>query len=132
VQNEKIAYIDDYAHHPTEIKAAISAARLLYPDKKLSVIFQPHLYSRTRDFMEAFAAELSKADQLILLDIYPAREEPIEGISSSTLLQICSNPSKIRLTKEELIPFLKKQKTEIELLMTLGAGDIDRFVEPIK
>ena len=132
VQNEKIAYIDDYAHHPTEIKAAISAARLLYPDKKLSVIFQPHLYSRTRDFMEAFAAELSKADQLILLDIYPAREEPIEGISSSALLQICSNPSKIRLSKEELIPFLEAQKTEIELLMTLGAGDIDRFVEPIK
>lgn len=132
VRNEHIAYIDDYAHHPTEIKAAINAARELFPGKKLTVAFQPHLYTRTRDFEEGFAAELAKADELLLLDIYPARELPIEGVSAAHLLQKINMTDKKRVSKEELPAYIQKHKKDIQVLMTLGAGDIDRCTEPIK
>jgi len=132
INNDKISYIDDYAHHPTEIKAAISAARLLFPNKKLTVAFQPHLFSRTRDFIDGFAQELSKVDELILLDIYPARELPIEGVSSELLLDKCSVKDKKIVQKEDLANYVAEHKDSLEVLLTLGAGDIDRSVEPIK
>jgi UDP-N-acetylmuramate--alanine ligase len=122
-------YIDDYAHHPTELNAAISATKELYPNKKLTGIFQPHLFSRTKDFADEFAASLSKLDQVILLDIYPARERPLEGVTSGWLLEKISTQKKL-LSKEETLHWVKSQKPE--LLMTLGAGDIDQLVTPIK
>lgn len=132
VEKESISFIDDYAHHPTEIEAAISAARILFPSKKLTVVFQPHLFSRTRDFIDGFARELSKADELILLDIYPARELPIEGVTSEALLEKCTTKNKILVHKEELTNHIKNNKQNIEVLLTLGAGDIDRCIGPIK
>ncbi|MDP3451400.1 MAG: UDP-N-acetylmuramate--L-alanine ligase [Bacteroidales bacterium] len=123
------SYIDDYAHHPKEITAAISSIRNIFPGRKLTGIFQPHLYSRTRDFAAEFAESLSKLDSLILLDIYPARELPIEGITSSVIFKDVKLKEKILITKEQLMEELKKR--EIDTLITFGAGDIDRFIEPI-
>lgn len=128
--SNNVVYIDDYAHHPTEISAAIDSAKMLYPNRKLTVVFQPHLYTRTRDFIEGFAASLSKADEIILLDIYPARELPIEGVSSQALLDKIENHNKKLVPKEELVEELKSKG--VDVLMTLGAGDIDRLVSPIK
>lgn len=122
-------YIDDYAHHPTELNAAISATKELYPNKKITGIFQPHLFSRTKDFADEFAASLSQLDQVILLDIYPARELPLEGVTSAWLLEKISTQKKL-LSKEETLHWVKSEKPE--LLMTLGAGDIDQLVNPIK
>ncbi len=121
--------IDDYAHHPEEINAIIQSARDLYPDKKMTVLFQPHLFSRTRDFLGEFAKALSQADELRLLDIYPAREEPIPGITSRTLLKKCSVSGAKVLSTEEVVNDLCELNPE--LLLILGAGDIDRLVEPI-
>jgi len=129
-QNNEVSFYDDYAHHPEEINAAIASLKALYPQHKLTVVFQPHLFTRTRDFALEFAASLDKADQIILLDIYPAREEPIEGVSSLLILNKMQNIHKLILQKEELIPFLKDIKPQ--LLLTIGAGNIDRLVEPIK
>jgi UDP-N-acetylmuramate--alanine ligase len=124
-------YIDDYAHHPQEIKVTIDAVRKLYPSKKLTVVFQPHLFSRTNDFYKEFANELANADELILLDIYPARELPIEGVDSNLILKnIKSNMDKCLLTNDQLLKSLKENKRD--LLVTLGAGDIDKLVNPIK
>lgn len=128
--SNNVIYIDDYAHHPTEISAAIDSAKMLYPNRKLTVVFQPHLYTRTRDFIDGFAASLSKANEIILLDIYPARELPIEGVSSQVLLDKIENHNKKLVTKEELVGELKSKG--VDVLMTLGAGDIDRLVSPIK
>tara|TARA_B100000768_G_C11284815_1_gene381666 strand:+ start:5105 stop:6523 length:1419 start_codon:yes stop_codon:yes gene_type:complete len=122
-------YIDDYAHHPTELNAAIAAAKELYQNKKITGIFQPHLFSRTKDFADEFAASLSKLDQVILLDIYPARELPLNGVTSAWLLEKISTKKKL-LSKEETLNWVKSEKPE--LLMTLGAGDIDQLVNPIK
>ncbi len=122
-------YIDDYAHHPSEIDVCVASVRELYPNKKLTAIFQPHLYSRTRDFMDEFAQSLSKVDELILLDIYPAREEPIAGVDSAVLLDKIEVDNKETCSKEELLSVL--QNKEVEVLLTIGAGDIDRYVEPI-
>ncbi len=122
-------YIDDYAHHPSEIDACVASVRELYPNEKLTAIFQPHLYSRTRDFMDEFAQSLSKVDELILLDIYPAREEPIAGVDSAVLLEKIEVDKKETSSKEELLSVL--QNKEVEVLLTIGAGDIDRYVEPI-
>lgn len=129
-KNKDIVYYDDYAHHPEEIKAALSSLKKLYPEKKMTVVFQPHLFSRTQDFQDGFAESLSLADEIILLDIYPAREEAIPGITSQIILDKISKQNKKLLKKDELIAYLRNQ--ELELLVTLGAGDIDRFVEPIK
>lgn len=123
-------YIDDYAHHPSELKAAIGAARELFPDKKITGIFQPHLYSRTQDFQDGFAAELSKLDEVILLDIYPARELPIPGVTSKIVFDKIENKRKKLMRKEEVSKELKTRKTEV--IMTLGAGDIDTLRDEIK
>ncbi len=129
VQTENLVYIDDYAHHPTELNAIISSARQLYPNKKLTGIFQPHLYTRTRDFMAEFAKSLSALDEVILLDIYPARELPIEGISSAVLLEHITTKKSL-VSKTEVVETIKKNTPEV--LLTLGAGDIDTLVQPIK
>ncbi len=123
-------YIDDYAHHPEELRACITAVKSLYPDKKLTAIFQPHLFSRTRDFASEFSEVLSMVDDLIMLEIYPARELPIEGVSSSMILENVNNASKRILTKHAALDFVKSNKPE--LLLTVGAGDIDTLVQPIK
>lgn len=130
VKNEKHIYIDDYAHHPEEIKAALLAARKVFSDKELTVVFQPHLFTRTRDFMDGFAESLSLADRVILLDIYPARELPIEGVTSAALLERITSKNKMLCSKDELLDTIKS--IEPELVMTVGAGDIDRFVPQIE
>ena len=130
LKNDKVCYIDDYAHHPEEIKASLKAVRDIYPEKELTLIFQPHLFSRTRDFMNEFAEALSLADRLLLMEIYPAREKPIEGITSSVLLEKVSCKEKQICSKEELIDTIRKINPE--LIMTMGAGDIDRFVPQIE
>lgn len=125
----KYVYIDDYAHHPEEISATIQTSKLLYPDKKITVVFQPHLFTRTRDFLDDFAQSLSLADEVILLDIYPARELPLEGVSSEVLLKKITQKQKNKVSKEDLLQILTHPKREV--LLTLGAGDIDQFVEPL-
>ena len=130
VKNEKHIYVDDYAHHPEEIKASLLAARKVFPDKELTVVFQPHLFTRTRDFMDGFAKSLSLADRVILLDIYPARELPIEGVTSAVLLEKITSKNKILCSKESLLDTIKN--IDPELVMTVGAGDIDRFVPQIE
>jgi UDP-N-acetylmuramate--alanine ligase len=128
-RDDKTVFIDDYAHHPTEIRAAVNAARELYPDKKLSGIFQPHLFSRTRDFQDGFAEELDKLDEIFLLDIYPARELPMPGVTSDIVFDKMKNPNKHRVTLKNVQSLLKSKN--IEVLMTLGAGDIGTIVKPI-
>ena len=130
VENDKVVYVDDYAHHPSELRVAIDAARTLYPGRKLTGIFQPHLYSRTRDFVDGFAEELDKLDEAILMDIYPARELPIEGVTSEIILKKMKNRNKKMVTKESLMSVL--QDCEKGVWLTLGAGDIDTFVPKIK
>ena len=129
VKNEKHIYIDDYAHHPEEISAALSSIRKAYPTMKLTAAFQPHLYTRTRDFAEDFAKALSAVDKLILLEIYPAREEPIPGVTSEIIFKDVTAPEKVLIRRDEFMNYMEKE--EVELFVTLGAGDIDRFVEPI-
>ncbi len=129
VKSENLVYIDDYAHHPTEIKALISSVRMLYPSKKITGVFQPHLFSRTRDFFDGFVEELSKLDEVILLAIYPAREEPIEGVTSDRLLEEITT-NKLLLTPTETLEHLKSVKEGV--ILTIGAGDIDRIVSPLK
>lgn len=132
VNMDGLVYIDDYAHHPNEIAAAISSIRGKYPEYRYTAIFQPHLYTRTRDFAEEFAQALSNVDRLILLDIYPAREEPVPGVTSEIIFKDITAPSKILLKKEELLDYLKEQELgDKEIFITLGAGDIDRLVGPI-
>jgi UDP-N-acetylmuramate--alanine ligase len=130
IRTDKIVYIDDYAHHPVELKACISSVKELYPRKRITGIFQPHLFSRTRDFAEEFAKSLSLLDDLILLEIYPAREVPIEGITSTIIFDKVSLKNKVLCQKEEVIHVLEKRN--IEVLLTLGAGDIDQLIESIK
>ena len=129
VNTPECSYIDDYAHHPKEIAAAISSMRNIFQGRRLTAVFQPHLYTRTRDFAEEFAEALSKVDKLILLDIYPAREEPIPGVTSEIIFDKVNGPEKVLLTKEELMDYLKNE--DIDTLITFGAGNIDRFIRPI-
>ena len=130
IKTDKVVYLSDYAHHPEEIKQSILSMRALYGDKKLTGIFQPHLYTRTRDFYLEFAESLSLLDEVILTDIYPARELPIEGVSSQLIYDnLRPDIDKILCTKEEVIDILKKK--EIEVLMTLGAGDIENYAPQI-
>ena len=130
VNNGRHCYIDDYAHHPEEIKSCLSAIKASFPSKRLTLVFQPHLFTRTRDFMEDFALSLAMADDLILLDIYPAREKPIEGISSQTLLERIPLKDKCLCSKEQLLDLIATRKPQ--LLVTMGAGNIDRLVEPLQ
>ena len=129
-KSDKVVYMDDYAHHPSELKASISSIRDLYPDRKITGVFQPHLYSRTRDFASGFAEALSLLDELILLDIYPARELPIEGVDSQLILRDVKLKNKMLCSKENLLPLLKEK--ELDVLVTFGAGDIDKMVPLIK
>lgn len=130
LKNDHIIFLSDYAHHPAEIKQSVSSLRMLYPDKKLTAIFQPHLYTRTRDFYKDFADSLSLLDEVILLDIYPARELPIEGVTSKLIYDnLRPGIEKTMCHKEDLIELLKTKK--IEVLITLGAGDVDNYVTPI-
>lgn len=129
IKTGKIVYIDDYAHHPMEIEATLRSVRELYPEKKITGIFQPHLYTRTRDLAKGFAQSLGLLDSLILLDIYPARELPIEGVTSEIVFMDVPVVDKVMCRKEELLDVL--QKKDIEVLITLGAGDIDKYIEPI-
>ena len=124
-----VTYIDDYAHHPAELASAISSIKGIFPQRKITGIFQPHLYTRTRDFAPEFAHALSLLDKLILLDIYPAREEPLPGVTSEIIFKDVTCPEKVLLTKAELMPYLEHE--DIDVLVTLGAGDIDRFVPQI-
>ena len=129
VNSPKLSYIDDYAHHPAELASAISSMRDIFPGRRLTAIFQPHLYTRTRDFAVEFAAALSQVDKLILLDIYPAREEPIPGVTSEMIFKDVTAPEKVLLKKEELMDYLSDEP--LDVLVTFGAGNIDRFIEPI-
>ena len=125
-------YIDDYAHHPRELEVLISSARELFPDRKIIVIFQPHLFSRTRDFAEGFASALDKADEVILLPLYPARELPIDGISSSTIFDKMTKAKKKMLDKKGIMEWARAiQPAEKSVLITAGAGDIDELVKPL-
>jgi UDP-N-acetylmuramate--alanine ligase len=126
----KQVVIDDYAHHPEEIKAIIRSVRTLYPERKITGIFQPHLFSRTRDFAQEFAQSLSEVDELILMDIYPAREKPIEGITSEWLLSLVKNQNKSLLNQEQILEKIKLESPELVLIM--GAGDIDRLSAKLK
>ncbi len=130
INSQEIVFIDDYAHHPEELKAIIQAVREAYPEKNITGIFQPHLYSRTRDFAEDFAKSLEMLDEVILLPIYPAREMPIEGINSDMLLHKIDKTQKMVCKKRDLINVINQKK--IEVLLTMGAGDIDRLVIPIE
>lgn len=130
IKRDDFIFIDDYAHHPSEITAVFQAVSEMHPGKKVLTVFQPHLFSRTRDFIDEFAASLSLFDSLLLLDIYPAREKPIEGVSSQWLLDKVSGQNKKLVAKTELIAEIKRQRPEV--LITMGAGDIGLEVEKIK
>jgi len=130
VKNDKVVYVDDYAHHPEELAALIKSAKRLFVGRKCVVAFQPHLFSRTRDFADGFAESLSMADEVILLDIYPARELPIEGVTSQMIADRMGNPNHTILSKEGLIEYVKA--APLDLFITAGAGDIDKLVNPIK
>ena len=132
-------FIDDYAHHPEELRALITGAKNLFPDKKCTVVFQPHLFSRTRDFVDGFAEVLDLADEIILLPIYPARELPMEGVSSQMILDRMHSEDRMLLSKENLLKHFSLEKdAQVEegftgnMVITAGAGDIDTLVEPIK
>jgi UDP-N-acetylmuramate--alanine ligase len=129
-KSDKVVYMDDYAHHPSELKASIRSIRELYEGRKVTGIFQPHLYTRTRDFAAEFAQALSLLDEVILLDIYPARELPIEGVSSELIYKDITAPQKTMCSKDDLLDLLKGK--ELDILVTFGAGDIDKFVPLIK
>ncbi len=130
IKTDALVYIDDYAHHPEELNASISSAKEMYPGKKITGIFQPHLFSRTRDFADDFARSLDLLDECILMEIYPARELPITGVNSQMLLDKMKLPNKCICQKENLLKELASRN--LEVLMTMGAGDIDTFIEPIK
>ncbi len=130
IKTENLIFIDDYAHHPEELKATINSVKEMYPTKKITGIFQPHLFSRTRDFANEFAASLDLLDECVLMEIYPARELPIEGVNSQMLLDKMKSANKSICQKTDLVENITNKK--LEVLLTMGAGDIDTFVEPIK
>jgi UDP-N-acetylmuramate--alanine ligase len=130
VRDNELVYIDDYAHHPTEIHSLISSVRLLYPNHKITAVFQPHLFSRTNDFMEEFAIELSNVDELFIMPIYPARELPIEGVTSDVLRKKISNINVSLLNHDQVLERLKNETKGV--FLTIGAGDIDRLIQPLK
>jgi len=129
-KSDNVVYMDDYAHHPSELKASISSIRSLFPERKITGIFQPHLYTRTRDFAAEFAEALSGLDELIMLDIYPARELPIEGVNSQMVLKNVQLSDKKIVSKDDLLTEI--QSRDLDVLVTFGAGDIDQFVPKIK
>jgi UDP-N-acetylmuramate--alanine ligase len=130
LKGKNCVFIDDYAHHPAEIEAFLKSLKAIYKERKITAIFQPHLYTRTRDFAEGFARSLSIADEVVMMDIYPARELPIPGVTSDMIFKDITSPSKIRSGKKDLLSKLDSLK--LEVVATVGAGDIDTFVKPIK
>lgn len=130
IKEPDLVYIDDYAHHPTEIKAFLSSVKEMYRGKKITAIFQPHLFSRTNDFAPGFAESLDAVDEVLLLNIYPARELPMEGVTSNIILERMQNPNKMLVADENLLELVKEIDSDV--FLTIGAGDIDRFVKPIK
>ena len=130
INTESLVMIDDYAHHPKELQALISTSRTLYPDKKISILFQPHLYSRTKDFAKEFAESLDLADEVFITEIYPAREAPIEGVDSNIILKKIKNTNKEIIKKEKVLAAFYDKKFEV--LLIAGAGDIDKLVAPLK
>ena len=132
IKTPSLVFVDDYAHHPEELRALISGARKLFPDRPCTVIFQPHLFTRTRDFAKEFAASLDLADEVVLLPVYPARELPIEGVTSNLILDQMTIAKKQILDKPAVLDYIKEQKKENWLLITAGAGDIDTLLQPIK
>ncbi|GGJ93284.1 UDP-N-acetylmuramate--L-alanine ligase [Parabacteroides faecis] len=132
LKKDNIVLIDDYAHHPAELAASIQSVKELYAGRKVTGIFQPHLYTRTRDFAPDFAASLSLLDELILLDIYPAREEPIPGVTSEIIFDAVTIPSRKLIRKSELLDLVAKEADTFEVVLMVGAGDIDRLIEPVK
>lgn len=130
IKREDLVYIDDYAHHPVEIKAFLNSVKSLYPNKKITAIFQPHLFTRTRDFVDGFAESLDLVDEIILMNIYPARELPIEGVTSEIIMDKMKNPNNCLVEKTELLD--KVAKIDSEIILTIGAGDIDQYVQAIK
>ena len=130
ISSDKLVFIDDYAHHPKEVTESINAVKQMYPEREITVVFQPHLHSRTKDFMNEFANSLSLADELILLDIYGAREEEIEGVSSQILLNKCTSTKKELSALDSIVE--KIADKEIDVLLTLGAGDISTIIEPLR
>jgi UDP-N-acetylmuramate--alanine ligase len=130
LRTNEVVFIDDYAHHPEELKATINSVKELYPNDKILGIFQPHLYTRTRDFAEGFGTSLSLLDEILLLDIYPARELPIPGVTSEMILNLITTPSKSVVIKDKLIE--KVLTSDARVILTLGAGDIDQLVAPLK
>ena len=130
VRRPELVYVDDYAHHPAELEATIAAARMLFPGKRITGVFQPHLFTRTRDFADGFARALDGLDECLLLPIYPAREEPIPGVTSGTILDKMTLGHKALVEKKDLLNVLKDK--DLQVLLTMGAGDIDQLVEPIK
>jgi UDP-N-acetylmuramate--alanine ligase len=134
VKSDKLVLMDDYAHHPDEIKASLRSVRQLFPGRRLTVVFQPHLFTRTRDLADGFAEALSLPDRTILLPIYPAREQPIEGVTSEMLLARMTTPLREVCPKEQLIARLKALQAvgEVDVLVMMGAGDIDRMVIPVR
>lgn len=130
IKRDDLIYVDDYAHHPTEIRAFLSSLRAMYPGKKITAVFQPHLYTRTRDFTDGFSSSLSIADEVLLMDIYPAREQPIPGVSSDMLFDAITSTVKVRCTKNDVVQ--KLEDLDVEVIATIGAGDIDTCVDPIK
>jgi UDP-N-acetylmuramate--alanine ligase len=123
-------YVDDYAHHPNEIRACISAAREFFPGKRLTGIFQPHLYSRTKDFADGFAEALDQLDEVVLMPVYPARELPMEGVNSELIFHKLKNNNKWVVNNDDILNFIEDHNFDV--LITMGAGNIDQFVEPIK
>jgi UDP-N-acetylmuramate--alanine ligase len=130
LKRKDIIYIDDYAHHPNEVWVLLESVRQLHPQRTLTVVFQPHLYSRTRDLADELANELSRADELILLPIYPAREQPIEGISSQLIVDRAKGDRQSLMNSEELLNYVADN--DFDIFLTVGAGDIDRLVEPLE
>lgn len=137
VKNEQLVFVDDYAHHPEELRALLNGAKTLFKQRKCTIIFQPHLYSRTKDLADGFAEVLDMADEIILLPIYPARELPVPGVNSEMILSKMKKDKKRVMSKEELLKWVKEYSSSIdkkagEILLTAGAGDIDTLVGPIK
>lgn len=130
IRTDDLVFIDDYAHHPTEIKACVGSVKALYPDRRITGVFQPHLFSRTRDFADEFAQSLEDLNDLLLMEIYPAREEPIEGVDSSMLLNKVRMVNKKLVHRDELVDEVIRLKPEV--LLTMGAGDIDKMLDPLK
>ena len=131
LKNDRVVFLSDYAHHPAEIRQSVSSLRMLYPDRRLTAVFQPHLYTRTRDFYKDFADSLSLLDEVILLDIYPAREKPIPGVTSQLIYDNLRPGMKKRMCRKEDLLDVLKACPDIDVLITLGAGDIDNYVPQI-